>query len=92
MRRIANGEMDQGGQTWNEDEEDSQWRDGSRRTDSSDEARNDLLKSMRKEMDELKNAMKEKTNRNLDGMVKRTDSSFMAKVLECPFPPKFHFP
>ena len=76
----------------NEDEEDSQWRDGSRRTDSSDEARNDLLKSMRKEMDELKNAMKEKTNRNLDGMVKRTDSSSMAKVLECPFPPKFHFP
>ena len=76
----------------NKDEEDSQWRDGSRRTDSSDKARNDLLKSMRKEMDELKNAMKEKTNRNLDGMVKRTDSSFTTKVLECPFPPKFHFP
>lgn len=61
-------------------------------TYSSDGARNDLLKSMRKEMDELKNAMKEKTNRNLDGMVKRTHSSFTAKVLECLFPPKFHLP
>ena len=43
-------------------------------------------------MDELKNAMKEKTDRNLDGMVKRTDSPFTTKVLECPLPPKFHLP
>jgi len=44
----------------NEDEENSHRRDGSRRTDPSDGVSNDLLKNVRKEMDELKNAMKEK--------------------------------
>lgn len=58
----------------------------------SDGASKDLLKSIRKEMDELKNAMKEKTNKNLDEMVKRTNSLFTTKVLECLLPPKFHFP
>lgn len=38
---------------------------------------------MRKEMDELKNEMREKTNKNLDGMVKMTDSPFTPKILEC---------
>lgn len=46
----------------------------------------------RKEMDELKNAMKEKMDKNLDVMVKRTDSSFTSKVLGCPLPLKFHLP
>ena len=32
--------------------------------------------------------MKEK-KKNLDGMVKRIDSPFTLKVLECPLPPKF---
>ena len=52
----------------------------------------DLLRSMRKEMDELKNAMKEKTTKNLDRMVKMTNSPFMTKVMECPLPPKFRLP
>ena len=52
----------------------------------------DLLRSMRKEMDELKNVMKEKTTKILDGMVKRTNSSFTKKVMECPLPPKFRLP
>ena len=52
----------------------------------------DLLRSMRKEMDELKNAMKEKTTKNLDRMVKRTNSPFTTKVMECPLPPKFRLP
>ena len=47
---------------------------------------------MMKEMDELRNVMREKTNRNLDRMVKRTDSPFIAKVLECSLAPKFHLP
>ena len=47
---------------------------------------------MRKEMDKLKNAMKEQTDKNLDGMVKITDSPFTIKVLECPLPPKFYLP
>ncbi|XP_075655269.1 uncharacterized protein LOC142625514 [Castanea sativa] len=51
-----------------------------------------LMKSLRRELDEVKNAMKGKTMMNLDGMLKRTDSPFTASVLECPLPPKFLFP
>jgi len=58
-RRIENNR--------NEDEvqdpKGSQGRDGSRRKERSDEASNDLLRNMRKEMDELKNAMKGKRRR-----------------------------
>nr|XP_023896904.1 uncharacterized protein LOC112008797 [Quercus suber] len=50
------------------------------------------MKNLRKEFDEVKNAMKVKTSMNLDGMLKRTDSPFTASVLECPFSPKFHLP
>ena len=52
----------------------------------------DLLKSMKKDMDELKNAMKQKTTKNLDEMVKMTYSPFTNKILECPLPPKFCLP
>ena len=52
----------------------------------------DLLKEMRKEMDELKNAIKERTDRSLDRMVKRTDSPFTMVVLECPVLSKFRLP
>ena len=45
---------------------------------------------MRKELDEVKSTMK--TVVNLDGMLKRTNSPFTAKVLECPLPPKFKLP
>ena len=51
-----------------QDPEGSQGKDDSRRTEWSDEASNNLLRSMRREVDELKNAMKEKTAKNLDGM------------------------
>ena len=47
---------------------------------------------MRKEMDELRNAIKEKTNRSLDRMVRATDSPFTTTVLECPVPSKFQLP
>ena len=53
---------------------------------------NDLLRSMQKEMDKLKNVMREKTDKNLDGMVKRTNSPFTIKVLGCPLPPKLYLP
>ena len=47
---------------------------------------------MQKEMDKLKNVMREKTDKNLDGMVKRTNSPFTIKVLGCPLPPKLCLP
>jgi len=50
------------------------------------------MKNMRKELDEVKNAMKGKTVINLDGMIKWIDSPFTASVLECPLPPKFRLP
>ena len=40
-------------------------------------------------MDELKSAIKEKTERSVDRLVKATDSPFTTAVLECPVPSKF---
>ena len=51
-----------------------------------------MMKNMRKEIDEIKNAIKGKTAVNLDSMIKRTDSPFTISVLECPLPPKFCLP
>ena len=47
---------------------------------------------MRKDMDELRNAIKEKMDRSLDRMVRETDSPFTMAVLECPVPSKFRLP
>ena len=43
-------------------------------------------------MDELKNAIKEKTERSVDKLVGATDSPFTATVLECLVPSKFWLP
>lgn len=75
-----------------QDLEMSQGKDGLRKTKWSDKASNDLLRRMRKEMDELKNAMKGKTAKNLDGMVRRTNFPFTQQVLDHPFSPKFRLP
>ena len=50
------------------------------------------LHNMRKEIDELKSAMKDKGGENLDGMIQRTDSPFTTEVLNLPLPPKFRLP
>ena len=72
-----------------EDEGDShRWSDRQRPT-SPDEQNSDLLREMRKEMDELTSAIKEKTNRSLDKLVKATNSPFTTAILECPVPSKF---
>ena len=51
-----------------------------------------MMKSLRRELDEVKNAVKGKTAMNLDGLLQRTYSPFTASVLECPLPSKFHLP
>ena len=43
-------------------------------------------------MDELRNAIKGKIDRSLDGMVRATYSPFTMAVLECPVPSKFQLP
>ena len=50
------------------------------------------LRNMRREMDKLSNAMKDRAMENLDGMIWRTDSPFTIEVLNHPLPPKFHLP
>ena len=45
-----------------------------------------------KEMDELKNAIKDKGEENLDRMIRRTGSTFTTEVLNRPFLPKFCLP
>ena len=50
------------------------------------------LYNMRREMDELRNAVKDKAMENLDGMIRRTDSPFNTEVLNHPLLPKFHLP
>ena len=52
----------------------------------------DLLREVRKEMNELRNALKEKMDRSVDRMVRATDSPFTTAVLECPVPSKFCLP
>ena len=75
-----------------EDEGDSHRRSDRRGPTTSEEPNSDLLWEMRKEMDELRNAIRGKTDRSLDRMVRTTNSPFTMAVLECPVPLKFRLP
>ena len=61
-------------------------------TSTPEETNSDLLKEMRKEMDELRNAIKEKTDQSLDRIVRKMDSPFTVVIQECPVPSKFRLP
>ena len=74
------------------DEGDSHRRSDRRRPTSLDEQNSDLLHEMRREMDKLRSAIKEKTNQSLDRLVRATNSPFTTAVLECPVPSKFQLP
>ena len=74
------------------DEGDSQRRSDHQRPISPDDRNSDLLREMRKEMDELRNAIKEKTEQSVDRLVRATDSPFTTTDLECPVPSKFRLP
>ena len=63
-----------------------------RRTSTPEETNLDLLREMRKEMDELRNAIREKTDQSLDRIVRKTDSPFTMAFQECPVPSKFRLP
>ena len=75
-----------------EDEGDSRRRSDQTRPLSLEDWNLDLLREMRKEMDELRSAIKEKTKRSVDRLVRATDSPFTAAVLECLVPLKFLLP
>ena len=59
-----------------EDEGDSQRKSDRQRPISPDDQNSDLLREMRKEMDELRSAIKEKTERSVDRLVRATNSPF----------------
>ena len=63
-----------------------------RRTSMPEETNSDLLKEMIKEMDELRNAIREKSDQSLNRIVRKTNSPFTVAVQECPVPSKFHLP
>ena len=75
-----------------ENEGDNQRRNDRRRPTTLDGPSSDLLREMKKEMDELRNTIKRKIDRSLDRMVKTMDPPFTAVVLECLVPSKFRLP
>ena len=75
-------------ETNKDDDEDRQ----RRRTNTPKEANSNFLREMRKEMDELRNAIKGKMDQSLDRIVKKTDSPFTVAFQECPVPSKFRLP
>ena len=75
-----NAECRPTGENQNEEESNSQ-ANRQDRTSGEDSTRvENELRNMRKEMDELKSAMKDKGGENLDGMIRRTDSPFTNEV------------
>ena len=48
--------------------------------------------NMRREMDELRNVVKDRVVDNLDEIIQRMDSPFTTEVLNHPLRPKFHLP
>ena len=75
-----------------EDEGNSQQRSDRQRPVFPNDQNSDLLREMGKEMDELRSAIREKTERSVDRLVRATDSPFITAVLECPVPSKFWLP
>ena len=92
MMRLLLQQEDNHSKTNQNDDGDNQRRNDHRRPTTPEGANSGLLREMRREMDELRSAIREKTNRSLDRMVRMTDSPFTAVVLECPMPSKFHLP
>ena len=50
------------------------------------------MREMRKEVEELRNAIKGKMDQSLERIVRKTDLPFTMAVQECPVPSKFHLP
>ena len=84
-----NAERRQTGENQNEEESNSQANRRDRTSGEDSSKMESELRNIRKEMDELKSATKDKGRENSDGMIRRTDSPFTTEVLNRPLPPKF---
>ena len=87
-----NAECRRTGENQNEEESNSQANKRDKTLGEDSTRVENELRNMRKEMDKLKSAMKDKGGENLDGMIWRTDSPFTNEVLNFPLPPKFCLP
>ena len=93
LQEVQQAQQDENRSKGNLEGEGDRHRRGTpQRPTTPDEQNSDLLREMRKEMDELRNAIKERTDRSVDKMVRATDLPFTATVLECPVPSKFCLP
>ena len=84
-----NAERRQTGENQNEEESNSQANRRDRTSGEDSSKMESELCNIRKEMDELKSATKDKGRENSDGMIRRTNSPFTTEVLNRPLPPKF---
>ena len=89
---LKNIEHRQTGENQNEEESNSQTNRWDRTLGEDPSRVENELRNMRKEVDELKSAMKDKGEENLDGMIWRMDSPFTNEVLNHPLRPKFRLP
>ena len=80
------------GENQNEEESNSQANRRDRTSEEDSIRVENELRNMRKEVDELKSAIKDKGGENLDRMIQRMDSPFTNEVLNRPLPPKFYLP
>lgn len=95
LRKIVesqNVEHQQTDENQNEEESNSQANRRDRTSGEDSTRMENELHNMRKEIDKLKSAVKDKGGENLDWMIRRTDSSFITEVLNRPFPLKFRLP
>ena len=93
LQQVQQAQQDENRSKGNlEGEGDSHRRGTPQRPTTPDEQNSDLLREMRKEMDELRSAIKERTDRSVDKMVRATNSPFTVAVLECPVSSKFRLP
>ena len=95
LRKIVesqNVEHQQTDENQNEEESNSQANRRDRTSGKDSTRMENELHNMRKEIDKLKSAVKDKGGENLDGMIRRTNSSFITEILNRPFPLKFHLP
>ena len=84
-----NAECRRTGENQNEEELNSQANKRDRTSGEDSTRVENELHNMRKEMDKLKSAMKDKGGENLDRMIWRTDSPFTDEALNLPLAPKF---
>ena len=91
-RESQNTERWWTGENQNEEESNSQANRWDRTLGEDSTRVENELHNMRKEMDKLKSAMKDKGEENLDRMIWRMESPFTTEVLNCPLPPKFYLP